>query len=448
MSGRTLPLRLIPTIILFFLLINSRYLGAQNIQGANFLKLTIGSRAQAMGGAFTAISNDINGLYYNPAGAAFTFQPALMFYHAQWIEDISVENISFILPLHRRLRMTGGFTFLHLPKIDRYEIDPVGQSPIQDGSFQVYDMVAQVGLSYRISWAISLGVTGKFLQERLDQVSAQSFAFDLGILYRAPIDFLSIGFAVQNLGPQIQYESSKEKLPLTYRIGMAYQLPYNAVTLSVDGVKSLAEDWKIYPGIEFDFMNTFSFRTGYQISQNSAGEYTVGLGLNWRSNYSFNYVFSPYGMLGNTHRAELIFRFGSPGGSRNHSREREVISALNNSSPATTSSSINQKDESVRPPLVVRAFQKGNKIVVEWTKVGTVDIRYNLYVEIPGKNRALKINKTLLKENRFVFTPEARELKAFFYVTAVKSNTESARSAAAFVEFSQAKNKLSYQNKK
>ncbi len=442
MSGRTFPLRLIPVIILLFLLINSPHLTAQNIQGANFLKLTIGSRAQAMGGAFTAISNDINGLYYNPAGAAFTFQPALMFYHAQWLEDISVENVSFILPLHKRLRMTGGFTFLHLPKIDRYEIDPVGQSPIQDGSFQVYDMVAQVGFSYRLSWDISLGVTGKFLQERLDQVSAQSFAFDLGILYRAPIDFLSIGFAVQNLGPQIQYESSREKLPLTYRVGMAYQLPYNAVSISVDGVKSLEEDWKIYPGIELDFLNTFSFRTGYQITQNSAGEYTVGLGLNWRDNYSFNYVFSPYGILGNTHRAELIFRFGSPGSSRQHSRENQVISDLNHTSAALSTTS---NYTTIRPPLVVKAVQKGKQIIVEWSRAEGAGVSYNLYVELPEKKKTIRVNQKPLQETHFVFTPEAKELKAFFYVTALKAGKESQKSAAAFIKFSQSKGKpLSY----
>ncbi|MBU0899600.1 hypothetical protein KKB54_02120, partial [bacterium] len=35
---------------------------------ANFLKSEVGSRPVAMGGAFVAIADDINSLYYNPSG--------------------------------------------------------------------------------------------------------------------------------------------------------------------------------------------------------------------------------------------------------------------------------------------------------------------------------------------------------------------------------------------
>ena len=38
--------------------------------GAAFLKLGMGARPVGLGGAFTAISNDVNAIAYNPAGIA------------------------------------------------------------------------------------------------------------------------------------------------------------------------------------------------------------------------------------------------------------------------------------------------------------------------------------------------------------------------------------------
>lgn len=84
------------TVIWFIFLFSNLY-GA-GTTGFNFLRMNIGSRAQGMGNAFTAISSDINGLYFNPASVGFSVRPTLMFYHAKWFEDLSVENLSFIFP--------------------------------------------------------------------------------------------------------------------------------------------------------------------------------------------------------------------------------------------------------------------------------------------------------------------------------------------------------------
>src|SRR3989338_10609470 len=43
----------------------------------HYNNIIIGDRASGMGGAYTAISDDPSGLYYNPAGIAFSFGRSL-----------------------------------------------------------------------------------------------------------------------------------------------------------------------------------------------------------------------------------------------------------------------------------------------------------------------------------------------------------------------------------
>ncbi|MBI5244034.1 MAG: UPF0164 family protein, partial [Elusimicrobia bacterium] len=52
------------------LLLSAQAAWAETKTGAAFLKIGTGARAEAMGGAYTAIADDVNALYYNPGGLA------------------------------------------------------------------------------------------------------------------------------------------------------------------------------------------------------------------------------------------------------------------------------------------------------------------------------------------------------------------------------------------
>ena len=63
---------------------------------AHFLKIGVGGRAEAMGGAFTAQADDASSLYWNPAGLAVMASPQVMFSQTNWITDIN--HVSLALP--------------------------------------------------------------------------------------------------------------------------------------------------------------------------------------------------------------------------------------------------------------------------------------------------------------------------------------------------------------
>jgi hypothetical protein len=352
---------IIVIILMSCFTLNSLLYGA-GMNSFNFLQMNIGSRAQGMGKAYTAMAGDLNGIYYNPASISYGMRPAMMFFHGQLYEDLAVENFSAMLPNVSNFAFSMGVSFLHVPAITRYDINPGTGEPIENGQFEFYDFVPQLGISYRWTNSLSTGFQAKYLHERIDEVSASGIAFDVGFLYKLPVDFLSVGGAVQNLGPEITFDQAKENLPLTYRMGLAYQYPAYMLTLAFDAVKTVNEDWQFYPGIETEFMNSFALRAGYQFDTEIGAGYNIGAGFKFLNNYQINYVFSPAGILGSTHRAEICINVGRPYSSRSYESRTDY-----SSSKAISRINENRNISYFLPVPTGLSSQKiNNQLVLEW----------------------------------------------------------------------------------
>jgi len=403
------------------ILLGSSILFANGTNSFSFLQMNIGSRAQGMGNAFTAMTSDLNSIYYNPAGIGFSNRPALMFFHGQLYEDLAVENFSSMYPFKNRITLSFGLSYLHLPALKKYDINPQGDIVDTGTEFQVYDFVPQIGVSYRFRNELGVGLQVKYLQERIDNVTASGFAIDVGFIYKVPVDFLSIGASVQNLGPNLQYESVKENLPLTYRIGAAYQIPQYMITFSFDAVKTVKEEWDFHPGMEVEFLQSFALRAGYQFEQDLGGGYNVGAGFNFLNNYGINYVFSPYGILGSTHKAEISVHFGNP--SEKGVQARSAYYSYSDDEPTFNS---NRNISYFLPvPTGLKAERVADKLILNWDPVNVKDIHYNIYVQIKGKTGLVKVNKEPILPNTFTFSPTVAGLKLRFFVCTTKNEKES-----------------------
>ena len=413
--------RLVTTIMLFLVSFFSD--GFSNgTNSFNFLKMNIGSRAQGMGNAFTAISSDINTIYYNPAGIGFTSRPGIMFFHGQLYEELAVENFTAVYPNLKNFTLSVGLSYLHLPGIQKYDINSLTGEPIASGGeFQVYDFVPQLGIAYRVAESFTMGLQFKYLMERIDDITASGFAFDLGVLYKLPFDYLSVGGSILNLGPNLQYETAKEKLPITYRLGLAYQFPQYFVTLTFDGVKTVNENWRFLPGFEVEFMQSLAIRAGYQFQQDIGGGYNVGAGFKFMENYGINYVFSPYGILGSTHKAEININFGTDYGSEGVQKDIYYSKKYE-----ATDLNLNRNISYLLPvPDGVTANRHNGELVLSWNPLSISDAQYNIYVQIKGRTGLVKINQKPIKESSFTFKPTVSGLKLKFYVCLVRDTKES-----------------------
>jgi hypothetical protein len=443
--GKKLPTFLL-TIILMLLYPVS--LPAQTTAGVTFLRMSAGSRAQAMGNAYTAIAGNANGVHYNPAGMGFGLSRELMLYHSRWFQDISMENLTFYYPFTSRWGISSSVSYLHMAEFTRYDIDPLTGGPLENGTFSVYNIAAIAGIGYRITDNIALGTNLKFFQEKLELTTARGIAFDVGVLAKFPFPAFSFGFAVQNLGPPVKYEEHKETLPLTYRAGIAYRFS-GPGTVAFDVTKTIGKKMQFLPGMEFGVTNALYLRGGYQVTEYEGSGMTAGFGLRLMDNHCINYVYMPYGDLGDTHHAELVLYLGSApveissyNVSKNRSKSTDrAKSDLNNYTPAKKETEltpalpsttqpglivVDKSPEKLVPPTGLKVDKvDSDKIKVSWNQAAIPGVVYNVYAKLRDGTRWIKLTHEPIEETDKIFTQKKSNIRLLFTVTAVRGAEES-----------------------
>ncbi len=421
-------------IIAFAVLGNGFPVYSQGNAAIPFLKMNIGSRAEAMGGAFTAIANGPNALYYNPAGLGSGVTREIMLYHTQWFSNISVENLTFVYPFSSRWSFGGGLSFLHMPTFDRYEIDPATGGPLAAGKFSAYNMVFTAGLGIRVIDNIYLGSNLKFIREKLASVSATGFAADFGILATIPASGVRMGFAVQNLGSKIQYLATKSALPLTYRAGIAYQIQHGNNVIALDVIKPIDEAVQFLPGVEVGISENFSIRGGYQPTQYENNGFSAGFGLQMPEGFKINYAYTPYGDLGDAHRAELIINLGGIAaktalGNKSRGNDQEMLKArekINTKRDASGSSIYAEIMTQLVPPENLQLLNLANdKMKITWQPVALKNIKYNLYAKHTDRDKWIKLTPHPISRNYQLFAVKRTKVRLVFAVTTVLDGLES-----------------------
>lgn len=296
-----------------------------------WLKIDDAAKPAAMGGAYAAISDDAQGLSYNPAGAAYALRKNISFTHNQWITGTNLEHVSY---LHKFTDSAWalGFNVKYFFSDSEDILDEFGS--LTGGRFRETDFLGALTVSKRITDYLSLGVTGKYLRQELDSNSAQAFAADAGIMFR--YDFISLGAAVTNAGTQVKLYKEEFPLPLNMSVSAAYITDF--ITVAVQGEKANDDDdFRFMAGAQIRFFSliteddVFALRAGYYSnSSDDAGPgVTMGLGFIYKD-FSLDYAFVPLGDLGSANRVTFGIMFG-PADTRAQSVKK---TKQNNGSPS------------------------------------------------------------------------------------------------------------------
>jgi len=277
--------------------------GAVSYSGAepfSSLFLDASARAVGMGGAYTALANDAYALAYNPAGLGRINARQAAFMHNSHFEDITQEHVCFADP--------GGWgaavNYLNFGEVSRTTVSNPGGTGL--GKAGMTNMAAALGYGRVVGGPLSAGAAVKYVRETIDDVRGSAFALDLGLLYSA--ERASAGLAVQNLGPTVKFEGSKESLPLNLRAGAAYGFPLlgRNCTAAADVVKEKNGKALFALGFELPLVKTVPVRLGFN-TRNQAGS-GVSAGLGWKyGKFGFDYALMSYGELGITHRLGLAY---------------------------------------------------------------------------------------------------------------------------------------------
>ena len=218
-----------------------------------YLMIKPGARALGAGEAFVATADDAWATYYNPAGLGFQKGKKLGLSHTNWLPAFASDLYHEFFAYTWETEGWGNFglSAIYMSYGQSVHTDEIGNVL---GEFRSFD--AALGLSYGslLTDKSSAGITMKILYSRLAPFGAgsergkgigTSYALDLGYLKKEFLTKrLSLGVALQNVGPTIAYidADQADPLPQNLKLGfafMVFQAEYNSLKLSADFNKSL-----------------------------------------------------------------------------------------------------------------------------------------------------------------------------------------------------------------
>lgn len=322
--------------------------------GLQFLKIGAGSRGVAMGGAFTAVSTDASALYWNPAGIARLKKTEVIFSHTNWLVDLNHEYVGVVLPMGLMGNIGFSATFLSYGEIERTTIDDIETIAREDWGegltpFAANDLALAVTYARNLTDKFTVGVTSKYVREKIAEMSTGGLAFDVGTYYRTGYKTLRIAMAILNYGPDISF-SGKDlqaevvnsswpdnytgnaweivttpfQMPLQFKMGVAYDFMFGksqVLTASTELVHPNDGNEKVLLGAEYAWKNPildFALRGGYKYdpdwyeTKSAMDNVSAGMGVSktlGASKFNVDYAYTNMGYLENVHRFSVGLGF-------------------------------------------------------------------------------------------------------------------------------------------
>ncbi|MCL2063935.1 MAG: PorV/PorQ family protein [Candidatus Cloacimonetes bacterium] len=286
--------------------------------GFAFMKMNYSARALGMGNAFTALSNDGDAVFFNPAGLAQGNDMHIKTSYKNYIEGLNGGSIVFVTNYGDNWRIAPFLNFLASDEIPKMIEINLGEGH-QIGTFNTFSVVAGAGFAKTFNEHFDLGFNLKYFYESLDTYSASAVAGDLAVLHTTTNENLKIGAVLRNLGVQTSHyteENYDEGMPLTVVVGASYKFGEKGF-LNFDLVRPLDNDFYGRLGLEFYYNTYFTVRAGLDTRMNDyrtdekldyLSGLTFGLGFNWNK-YVVDYGISSMGGLGIVNQISLSYLF-------------------------------------------------------------------------------------------------------------------------------------------
>lgn len=242
-----------------------------------FLRMGLGARAKAMGGAF--VGNPVDGYsgYYNPAGlAGLTSREALVSYRNLSL-DRSFQYVGFATPMPPLAGLALGWIHAGIDNIDGRDFTGRQTQMYSDSQSGFL-----VGFGIKIHDKLNIGVGGTYIRGTLLDVTSTGFGINLGLFYRFS-GTLSFGLAARDLGAHNKWNSESlyergsstvDDFPKVITGGACYKIEKFNTAVLVDVFKNSKSKAGFRLGIEKQIREVFDLRTGID-----DGNFTAGFGL-------------------------------------------------------------------------------------------------------------------------------------------------------------------------
>jgi hypothetical protein len=294
-----------------------------------FLLIEPGARAEGIGGAFVAYTDDGTSSWWNPGAMALTTGSkfAIDYSFDRYDTFFKVEQDYYFLGFNSYFESLNGSLGFHAIK---YKIETF----IQEKNKENYNAYA-FSYGYRYSDSFGIGTTIKYIQSEWPNwvydgengIKGSGFAFDIGLKKEDIfVQRLDIGFNLQNIGADYQHGNfgQRDPLPMNFRLGLSYRTfedNYHKVTLNGElnkplnnrkdpvfkrifsswsddgGFMSRREiDSTVFKiGVEYVGWDLMSFRLGYIRGKSEQIDgFTMGTGVHYifANGYKVNFDFA------------------------------------------------------------------------------------------------------------------------------------------------------------
>ena len=290
--------------------------------GAQELRIPVGSRMSALGGAGVSEAVGAEALYWNPAGAAYYQGTEVMFTNLQYIADIAVNYFAATTSIEDFGTIGISAKVMGFGDIYKTTIDePRGTGEIFAPSYSV------IGFTYsrRFTDRVSFGATAMLINEKIEQLSATGVGFDFGFIYDPGWRGLRFGLVIKNYGPDMRFDganfdvdnevpgsepnstgksyrsqSAAFELPSSVQLGASWNIldveNSRATVMGLFQSNNFSED-EFRGGIEYAFNDMFFLRGGYVGSKQDDYMYGASFGggikVNWgNTELVFDYTWS------------------------------------------------------------------------------------------------------------------------------------------------------------
>jgi tetratricopeptide (TPR) repeat protein len=330
--------------IIFYFTVISFLLGAGETS-FNFLKISQGARQAGMGEAFTGVADDVNAVYWNPAGLAQLTRQQACLLHSVWLVDVNYEYLAYAIPVVGvgTFGIYGTFLAGDIKKTDENPV--TGQYILTEEIARASDINITLAYGKKLSEIVGnnspfadmyAGLNINITLENIYEDKGNGFSTNLGLLYYPKYENYSLGLMILNAG----MASERPTLPFAIKLGFGYRFSFMNILLPFtdegyfkfsDNDSVFSMDLIYYPveqstkanfGAEkYWILNKFhslALRLGYKFGSDLGllAGLTVGAGyrltVNENFQFDFDYAFVPYGDLGESHRIAVTAKMFGP----------------------------------------------------------------------------------------------------------------------------------------